>query len=611
MITTDIITIAVTDLIVGHNYRTTVIVQNTSNYYVELDRNTVDFIANSTSKNLLFCLKKNAELNIILLETSTTDLDTGKTKLENTIWLCPTPTPTVTQSATSTPNPSQTPTPTATTTLTASLTPTATATQTVGASPTPTRTPTPTPSITPSITPVSTGTPTSTPTNTSTGVPTATPTRTPTHTPVIAASQTPTPTRTPTATPAPTRTATQTATASATKTPTPTPSVTPGFCLTFCSPSDIATRYGLSAVAGYASIREDAVTIAHIRSIENAKRLDVGLVSPVVSCGPYTGRTNYPIPANNYHWYWNGSAWVSSTATGFSWIGTMKVCLLTVPRVDATGGNITYCNGYKIHTFLTAGSDEFNITSLDPNAVFEILLVGGGGGGGSGAKAAGGGGGGGVIHNTSFKFPSVGKYDITVGTGALVVAKGSDSKIVGPSVNLIAIGGGSGGDGEGGIYRGPAGNPGGCGGGGGIRSDVGPGGLGTVGQGTRGGSARNGNWIAGGGGGGSLSAGFAGSGSSGSTIGGNGGNGKLIDISCTAKRYGGGGGGSGENNGSSGGTPGTGGLGGGGRGGNPGVAGTANTGGGGGGGGVSGTTRGGSGIVIIRYWSNESPVPLK
>ena len=27
--------------------------------------NTVDFIANSTSKNLLFCLKKNAELNII------------------------------------------------------------------------------------------------------------------------------------------------------------------------------------------------------------------------------------------------------------------------------------------------------------------------------------------------------------------------------------------------------------------------------------------------------------------------------------------------------------------------------------------------------------------
>ena len=602
MITTDIITIAVTDLIVGHHYRTTVTVQNTSNYYVELDRNVSNFIANSTSKNLLFYLKKNAELNIVLLETSTTDLDTGKTKLENTIWLCPTPTPTMTPSATSTPNPSLTPTPTATTTLTASVTPTATATQTVGASPTPTKTPTPTPSITPSATPTNTVTPTTTPTNTSTGTPTATPTRTPTRTPLIAASQTPTPTKTAT----PTRT--QTATASATKTPTPTPSVTPGYCLTFCSPSDIATRYGLSAVAGYASIRNDAGTIAHMRSIENAKRLDVGFVSSTASCGSYTGQTNYPIPANNYHWYWNGSAWASTKATGFSWIGSMKVCLLTVPTVDATGGNITYCNGYKIHTFLT--TNEFNITSLDPNAVFEILIVGGGGGGGSGAKAAGGGGGGGVIYNTSFKFPSVGKYDITVGGGALVVAKGADSKIVGPSVNLTAIGGGSGGDGEGGVYRGPAGNPGGCGGGGGIRSDVGPGGLGTAGQGTRGGNARNGNWIAGGGGGGSLSAGFAGSGTSGSTIGGNGGNGKLIDISCTAKRYGGGGGGSAENFGSSGGTPGVGGLGGGGRGGNPGVAGTANTGGGGGGGGPAGT-RGGSGIVIIRYWSNESPVPLK
>ena len=602
MITTDIITIAVTDLIVGHHYRTTVTVQNISNYYVELDRNVSDFIANSTSKNLLFYLKKNAELNIVLLETSTTDLDTGKTKLENTIWLCPTPTPTITPSATSTPNPSLTPTPTATTTLTASVTPTATATQTVGASPTPTKTPTPTPSITPSATPTNTVTRTTTPTKTSTGTPTATPTRTPTRTPLIAASQTPTPTKTAT----PTRT--QTATASATKTPTPTPSVTPGYCLTFCSPSDIATRYGLSAVAGYASIRNDAGTIAHMRSIENAKRLDVGFVSSTASCGSYTGQTNYPIPANNYHWYWNGSAWASTKATGFSWIGSMKVCLLTVPTVDATGGNITYCNGYKIHTFLNSG--QFNITKLDIGALFEILIVGGGGGGGAGTKAAGGGGGGGVLYYQNYTLPSTGNYAITIGAGGLPTSKGGNSIISGGSLTLTAIGGGSGGDGEGGAAGVSAGGVGGCGGGGGIRSDVGPGGLGTAGQGTRGGSARNGNWIAGGGGGGSLSAGFAGSGTSGSTIGGNGGNGKLIDISCTAKRYGGGGGGSAENFGSSGGTPGVGGLGGGGRGGNPGVAGTANTGGGGGGGGVSGT-RGGSGIVIIRYWSNESPVPLK
>jgi hypothetical protein len=361
-------------------------------------------------------------------------------------------------------------------------------------------------------------------------------------------------------------------------------------------------------VGGYASIRYDSTTINYLRSLENAKRLDLGIVSPTATCGTYVGKTNYSIPSNNFHWYWNGSSWVSSTATGYNWIGFMKVCLLTVPKVTATGGEITYCDGYKIHTFKS--TSQFNISQLDPNAIFEILIVGGGGGGGSGEKAAGGGGGGGVIYNTNYKFPSTGLYDITVGGGALVVAKGADSKIVGPSVNLIAIGGGSGGDGEGGVYRGPAGNPGGCGGGGGIRSDVGPGGIGTKNQGLAGGSARNGNWIAGGGGGGSAQLGSPGGGSTGSTIGGKGGNGKKINITCVDRYYGGGGGGQAENNGSVGGTPGAGGLGGGGRGGYPGIAGIENTGGGGGGGGPSGT-RGGSGIVIIRYWSNESPVPLQ
>jgi len=45
MITTDVITIKVTDLIVGHNYNTTVRLQNTSEYFAELDRYSVDFIA--------------------------------------------------------------------------------------------------------------------------------------------------------------------------------------------------------------------------------------------------------------------------------------------------------------------------------------------------------------------------------------------------------------------------------------------------------------------------------------------------------------------------------------------------------------------------------------
>lgn len=164
MITNDIITINITDLIIGDDYRVTVRLQNTSNYYCELDRYVVEFNANSANKSLLFLLKKSSELNIILLEVETENLINGNKKLENSIWLCPTPTPTVTGSSTPTPTPTNTategatPTPTPTTTQTPSFSPTNTATCSNGA-PLP-----PTPTAT--TTPVSTSTQTRTPTST-------------------------------------------------------------------------------------------------------------------------------------------------------------------------------------------------------------------------------------------------------------------------------------------------------------------------------------------------------------------------------------------------------------------------------------------------------------
>ncbi len=201
MITTDIITISLTDLIIGDDYRVTVRLQNTSSYYCELDRYLVEFNANNTNKNLLFYLKKSSELNILLLEVETENLINGNKKLENSIWLCPTPTPTQTPSITPTEtNKNTTPTPTSTPTLTPSI------------SVTPTQTPsyTPTSTATCSIGAPQTPTPTFSPTNTTTPQPTPTPTRTPTKTNIIS----PTPTSTPTTTSTPQQTATPSPTVS-------------------------------------------------------------------------------------------------------------------------------------------------------------------------------------------------------------------------------------------------------------------------------------------------------------------------------------------------------------------------------------------------------------
>jgi hypothetical protein len=287
---------------------------------------------------------------------------------------------------------------------------------------------------------------------------------------------------------------------------------------------------------------------------------------------------------------------------------TSNNATLTVPPpfttcyADATGGTVLPdlvlgTEKYRIHQFTTVGTTTFTVNAACP---MEVLIVAGGGGGGRGFKASGGGGGGGVINNKTQDLPA-GSYTITVGSGGAAGAKGNNSVIAGNGVNLVAIGGGRGGDGES-CCNNHAGGDGGSGGGVGQRSGSGAIGKGTTGQGYNGGDARSGNYIAGGGGGGAAGAGTNGSGS-GDTVGGNGGTGKQVDIygkrnpngSIKYTYFAGGGGGQGESYGRAGGTAGGGGSGGGGLG--NGTAGTANTGGGGGG----GSGPGGSGIVVIRY----------
>jgi len=280
--------------------------------------------------------------------------------------------------------------------------------------------------------------------------------------------------------------------------------------------------------------------------------------------------------------------------------------------VGATGGTITCCGDFKVHTF--TGPGTFSVTNTGPgSSTIEYLIVAGGAGGGGGYGGGGGAGG----FRTNFPSPgtsvSVQDYPITVGGGG---ARGTGPSIAGSNGNpssgfsITSTGGGSGA-----TYPSPLNGGSGGSGGGGSGVDVPPqsgsGGSGNTpsvspSQGNNGGDGSGnlpsnrggpGGGVAAGGGGGATGTGTNGSAPN---IGGAGGAGTANSISFSpVSRAGGGGGGSGTN-------PGAGGVGGGGAGsGGPaaGTAGTTNTGGGGGGAGTAsnGGGNGGSGVVIIRY----------
>jgi len=298
------------------------------------------------------------------------------------------------------------------------------------------------------------------------------------------------------------------------------------------------------------------------------------------------------------------------------------------PNIEATGGTITTCGDYKIHTFTGPGTFTVTNSSSTPaNNIVSYLVVAGGAAGGTNL-----GGGGGAGGFREYKGPAdcytasplngnpggtavtvtATSYPITVGGGGTGTPYGS---VAGDGSNSIfstitsAGGGGGGGDNP----NSSLGSNGGSGGGGSYQGGGQPGGTGntpptTPPQGTNGGTGLEGPpaWSAAGGGG-ATDAGT----NAPPSGGGPGGDGATTSISGSSTTYSGGGGGSGSaNNGSPGGTggPGGGGNGGGGPLSPNGTAGTANTGGGGGGRanipsaplqgpGLSG----GSGIVIIRY----------
>jgi len=290
--------------------------------------------------------------------------------------------------------------------------------------------------------------------------------------------------------------------------------------------------------------------------------------------------------------------------------------------VAATGGTVTCCGDYKIHTF--TGPGTFTVTcagnALGSNSVDYLIIAGGGGGG----RSTGGGGGAGGYRESSgtasgcYTASPLGAcvsalpvtatgYPITVGGGGAAGTSPVNDGVPGSNsiFSTITSNGGGGGGGE---IDDRAGLAGGSGGGGSIGGGVvGPAGSGNTPptsppQGNNGGNAGPGVPVRmAGGGGGSTGLGVDGTGPG---TGGNGGAGATSSIntsSVTRASGGGGGGGGGATPAPA--TPGGGGTGGVGSPTGPnGTAGTANTG-GGGGGGADNTdgSAGGSGIVIIRY----------
>jgi hypothetical protein len=289
--------------------------------------------------------------------------------------------------------------------------------------------------------------------------------------------------------------------------------------------------------------------------------------------------------------------------------------------ITATGGTITCCGNYKIHTFTSDGT--FCVSAgTGPLAVVDYLVVAGGGSGGT--RYSGGGGGGGYREShcatvsgcytasplaTPTSLPvSVQAYTITVGGGGSGVScvTGNESGNRGNSSVFSTITSTGGGGGQGQTPGTNPNIPGGSGGGG----SYGPGIFGAGNtpptsppQGNAGGTGNPGGafspYSSGGGGGAGAAASAAPGPASGT-----GGAGSATSISGSSVTYAGGGGGGATSQGA---TAGSGGAGGGTGGGtspcSTTTAGTANTGGGSGGGyGSTGNSgAGGSGIVIIRY----------
>ena len=72
--TTDVVKIQLQSLVASHKYRVQFTLHNPSTLSAFLDKNTIEFTASGPKQNIFVLLTKAAELPIVALEVTTTDL---------------------------------------------------------------------------------------------------------------------------------------------------------------------------------------------------------------------------------------------------------------------------------------------------------------------------------------------------------------------------------------------------------------------------------------------------------------------------------------------------------------------------------------------------------
>lgn len=82
------------------------------------------------------------------------------------------------------------------------------------------------------------------------------------------------------------------------------------------------------------SLRDDTATRAKIADLED----DAGTQSITAYSQVGTeNRTNYTTPSDNFHYFWNGSQWATTPATGQPWIGSITITNTVGVQIRSSG----------------------------------------------------------------------------------------------------------------------------------------------------------------------------------------------------------------------------------------------------------------------------------
>lgn len=157
-----------------------------------------------------------------------------------------------------------------------------------------------------------------------------------------------------------------------------------GGSFTLNNPHEIAAR--VDKWPG--TLRWDEATRAKLAEVEAARGIQVSLLGT----NRDDGRSNYTTPGDNVHYYWDGTNWQTTSATGESWIGTATFTqtgtsyIRESSNIAAIESIASPAIGYRVHflepmpttnyALVTTGNNLSYATSLTRAATyFEVRVL--------------------------------------------------------------------------------------------------------------------------------------------------------------------------------------------------------------------------------------------